>query len=144
VLKHINETGYGGWIVQDAVRQDLYPRVLDLSVLLDQAVSTTSNDESEVESTEDIVTPMDFGLAQNYPNPFNPTTTIQYTLREPAMVSLKVYDMVGREVANLVQAEQGAGQYSVKFDGERLTSGTYIYRIQAGNFTATKKLILTK
>jgi hypothetical protein len=144
VLKRINETGSGGWIIQDAVRQDLYPRVFDLSMALDQAISLATNDEPILELSEDVVSPTEFGLAQNYPNPFNPMTTIQYTLKDPAMVSLKVYDLVGHEVVSLVQAYQGAGQHTVQFNGERLTSGTYIYRIQAGSFRETKKLTLMK
>jgi hypothetical protein len=144
VLTMITATNNSGTIAQDAVRQDLSPRVLDLITTLDQAVSMSTSLGGVEVSTEDVETPVEFGLAQNYPNPFNPTTTIQYSLREPAMVTLKVYDMVGREVASLVEATQGAGRHSVQFNGSHLTSGTYIYRIQAGSFRDVKKLVLVK
>ena len=144
VLCMISATNNSGTIAQDAVRQDLSPRVLDLVTALDQAVSLSMDLAEAVEQTEDVETPVEFGLAQNYPNPFNPTTTIQYSLHEPSMVTLKVYDMVGREVASLVEAYQGAGRHSVQFNGAHLTSGTYIYRIQAGSFRDVKKLVLVK
>jgi len=94
--------------------------------------------------------PGKFQLYQNYPNPFNPTTIIQYTI--PATTrsggsrisTLKVYDILGREVATLVNEEKSSGTYEVKFDGSKLGSGVYFYRMQAGGFDETKKLILIK
>lgn len=86
----------------------------------------------------------DYALSQNYPNPFNPTTTIKYSIAKPGMVSLKIYDVVGREVATLVNQEQGTGSYQVTFDASRLSSGLYLYRIQAGDFSAVNKMMLIK
>jgi carboxypeptidase T len=88
--------------------------------------------------------PLTFNLEQNYPNPFNPTTTISFKIKEKGQVSLKVYNLLGMEVATIVNEIKTAGIYSVKFNGNNLPSGVYFYRLNAGNFTATKKLILLK
>ena len=87
---------------------------------------------------------LEFSLAQNYPNPFNPSTTISYSIPEQSQVELKVFDVLGREVAMLVNKEQSAGSYKVEFDGSNLTSGIYFYRIQTGYFLQTKKMVLLK
>ncbi len=88
--------------------------------------------------------PATFNLSQNYPNPFNPETTIEYYLPSAGYVSLIVYDILGNKVAHLIDEHQQAGSHSVRFDGTRLASGVYFYRIQAGNYIATKKLVLIK
>ena len=92
--------------------------------------------------------PTEFALMQNYPNPFNPTTKIQYNLASAAQVSLKVYNILGDEVATLVKGNQEAGNYAVPFNANMgasgLTSGVYFYRLEAGSFVSTKKLILMK
>jgi cyclomaltodextrinase / maltogenic alpha-amylase / neopullulanase len=88
--------------------------------------------------------PKTFALEQNYPNPFNPSTTIRYQLPQSATVSLKIYDVLGREVQTLVNERQAAGQYSVLFNASGLASGVYFYRLQAGNFVQTKKMMLLK
>ncbi|MBK8554075.1 MAG: T9SS type A sorting domain-containing protein [Ignavibacteria bacterium] len=89
--------------------------------------------------------PTEFSLAQNYPNPFNPSTTINFSIPTSSEVSLKVYDALGKEVASLVNEFKNAGNYSVNFvAASSLTSGVYYYTISAGNFTATKKLMLVK
>ncbi|NOX18766.1 MAG: T9SS type A sorting domain-containing protein [Chlorobi bacterium] len=93
---------------------------------------------------EENQTPSGFVLYQNYPNPFNPATTIKYEIPEAGFVTLKIYDVLGREVAALVNAKQTAGRYETKFDAQELSSGIYIYRIQAGTFTESKKMILLK
>ncbi|MEX2117276.1 MAG: ice-binding family protein [Bacteroidota bacterium] len=92
--------------------------------------------------------PEGFTLAQNYPNPFNPSTMIEYSLEKAAQVSLKVYNVLGREVATLVNGRQEAGSYTVAFNANKgtssLSSGVYFYRLEAGSFISTKKLILMK
>ena len=88
--------------------------------------------------------PTNFSLNQNFPNPFNPSTTISYELPRSVNVSLSVFDPLGQEIIKLVNDKQGAGIHSVKFDGSRLPSGVYFYRLKAGDFIATKKFILLK
>ena len=88
--------------------------------------------------------PSNFSLKQNYPNPFNPTTIIKYSLPRSNMVTMKVYDILGNEVASLVNEEKPAGSYSVNFNASKLSSGVYFYRMKAGSFVETKKLILMK
>lgn len=88
--------------------------------------------------------PTEFALYNAYPNPFNPSTTIKFDIPEAAKVRLVVYDMLGREVAVLVDAEKLAGQHTVRFDAGQLSTGTYIYRLQAGTYTQVKKLVLMK
>jgi hypothetical protein len=88
--------------------------------------------------------PKDFVLHQNYPNPFNPSTTIKYAVPKTSLVSIKVYDLTGQEVASLVNEMKDAGTYEVKFDARNLASGVYIYRMSADNFTSVKKLNLLK
>ena len=88
--------------------------------------------------------PKEFGLQQNYPNPFNPVTSIQYQVPESAHVSIRVYNVLGQRVATLVNEVRDAGYHSVQFDGSRLASGIYIYRMDAGEFVQTYKLILAK
>ncbi len=85
-----------------------------------------------------------YTLSQNYPNPFNPTTRIQYTIKTPGMVSLKVYDVIGNEVATLVNRDEQTGSYEVSFDGSRLASGIYYYKLTSNGFVQTKKMILLK
>jgi hypothetical protein len=88
--------------------------------------------------------PNSFSLSQNYPNPFNPTTMIQYSIPKSGSVTLKVFNMLGQEVATLVNQQQQAGNYSINFNASRLASGVYMYRIQSGSFTSTKKMMLVK
>ena len=88
--------------------------------------------------------PTTFRLEQNYPNPFNPATVIKFSSSQVERVSLKVYDMLGREVATLVNEEKMPGVYQVNFDGSSLASGTYLYRLQVGGDTQVKKMILMK
>ncbi len=88
----------------------------------------------------------EFRLSQNYPNPFNPTTTIKYQIPEISFVTIKVYDVLGNETATLINEEKPAGEYNVEFriDNLELTSGIYFYKLQAGNFTITKKMVILK
>jgi len=85
-----------------------------------------------------------FSLAQNYPNPFNPSTRVEYSIPTGSLVTIKVFDILGREVATLVNEQKAAGSYTATFDASNLANGTYIYKIQAGNFTDTKKMTLLK
>ena len=85
-----------------------------------------------------------YNLSQNYPNPFNPTTKISFSIPQAGFVTLKVYDMLGREVQSLVNGQLTAGEYISEFNGANLTSGTYFYRLQVGDFVQTKKMVLVK
>ncbi|HJW29989.1 MAG TPA: T9SS type A sorting domain-containing protein, partial [Saprospiraceae bacterium] len=88
--------------------------------------------------------PIEFALAQNYPNPFNPATVIQYQLPVTSFVSLKVFDLLGQEVATLLDGVQDAGYKSVQWNASGVASGVYLYKLQAGTFTDVKKLILLR
>jgi hypothetical protein len=88
--------------------------------------------------------PERFSLSQNYPNPFNPSTTIEYQIPKQSYVTLRIFDLLGREVATLVNEKREAGSYRVQFDGAGLSSGVYFYQLRGGEFVQTKKLILQK
>ena len=110
-----------------------------ISVLLNQLGVVSVDDPYE--STFE---PNSFTLYQNYPNPFNPSTTIKYSIPRRTNVTLKVFDVLGSEVATLVKIEQPQGNYEVEFDATSLASGIYLYRIKAGDFVETKKMVLLK
>jgi len=97
-----------------------------------------------VSINSEIGIPNKFELFQNYPNPFNPSTQISYQLPENSFVNLVVYNIIGQKVAELVNQEKTSGKYSVKFDASNLPSGVYIYKLQAGEFSSVKKMLLTK
>ncbi len=104
-----------------------------------------------VTGVEEEILPSNFVLYQNYPNPFNPTTTIRYSISttnakfaSTTNVQLKVYDILGREIATLVNQDQSFGEHEIIFNASGLVSGTYIYRLQVGNYVQTKKMILLK
>lgn len=97
-----------------------------------------------VTEAEDFYQPLTFSLEQNYPNPFNPSTTIEYTIPESGVVTLKVYNVLGKEVATLVNGQNDAGKHKVEFDASLLNSGVYFYKIESGSFVETKKMILIK
>jgi len=88
--------------------------------------------------------PVSYMLGQNYPNPFNPTTVIRYELPNDGNVSLKVYDILGKEVATLVERFETAGYHEARFNASNIASGMYLYRMTAGSFTDVKKLIVVK
>jgi hypothetical protein len=123
----------------------------NLKILIDTGNKGTNDDSlilvnqyTGVNDHNQPNTPNSYRLAQNYPNPFNPTTTINYQLQFSGRVTLKVYNILGKEVAALVNEEKPAGNYSVNFDAGKLSSGIYFYRLQSGNFIETKKMILLK
>ena len=92
----------------------------------------------------EVSAPIDYSLSQNYPNPFNPSTTISYSIPNDGNVTLKVYDVLGNEVASLVDEQKQSGSFDVNFNASALSSGVYYYQIKAGEFTSTKKLVLMK
>jgi Ice-binding-like/Secretion system C-terminal sorting domain len=117
--------------------------------LAQSAVTLDANSVTTgVASIDNSLAPQEFALLQNYPNPFNPSTRIQYSLEKASQVSLKVYNVLGVEVATLVNGRQEAGSYTVPFGINKgtlgLSSGVYIYRLEAGSFVSTKKLVLMK
>ena len=98
---------------------------------------------TDVEEKEDI-TPTKFELSQNYPNPFNPSTIISYSVPTSGYVSLKVYDILGNEVSELVSENKSPGNYSVEFNADDLSSGIYFYSLQSRNFNQVRKMMLIK
>jgi hypothetical protein len=106
--------------------------------------------EIPVRMTESVpLMPRSYGLVQNWPNPFNPETTLGYALPEPGQVRLAVYDLLGQKVRTLVEGYQAAGMHSARWDGRddegrALASGTYLYRMEAGTFAQTRKMILLR
>lgn len=117
-------------------QKDNLPPVFAAEATLDFSSLTSVNDKSA------LIT--DYRLNQNFPNPFNPTTLISYQLPENGFVSLKVYNLLGAEIATLVNNVQTAGVHKITFNASNLVSGIYFYKIQAGSFTAVRKLILLK
>ncbi|MDZ7623912.1 MAG: T9SS type A sorting domain-containing protein [Ignavibacteriaceae bacterium] len=103
--------------------------------------------------SNDLILPKLYTICQNYPNPFNPITKIKYSIPQSpllggdgrgGLVTLKVYDILGREIATLVNEEKPAGEYEVEFNAANLPSGIYFYQLKAGQFTDTKKMVLIR
>ena len=88
--------------------------------------------------------PSEYRLAQNYPNPFNPTTTIKYDLPKAGRVTLKIYDILGNEVATIMDGYRTPGSYSISFNASKLASGLYLYRLVAGDYSSVRKMMLVK
>jgi Lamin Tail Domain/Secretion system C-terminal sorting domain/Endonuclease/Exonuclease/phosphatase family len=101
------------------------------------------NPESD-ETVELVEIPTEYSLYQNYPNPFNPTTRIKFDVKENSNVTLQIFDMLGREIATLVNEQKSPGSYEVNLDASQLTSGIYFYTIRANNFVQTRKMLLIK
>jgi aminopeptidase N len=97
-----------------------------------------------ITSLEDLTFPTQFSLEQNYPNPFNPSTTIEFNIPQNGFITLKVFNVLGREVATLVNGQVEAGKHKVEFDASNLNSGVYFYKVESGSFADTKKMILIK
>jgi endoglucanase len=129
---------HGSGIFDRTTGAHVYPDILE-------AIIDTSKVEPVVGVLLPPPRPTQFFLGQNYPNPFNPTTTISYSLPQESTVTLRVYDLIGREVATLTHDEKvSPGYHEVSFDAENLPSGVYFYRLWAGNFADTKKMMLIK
>lgn len=126
-----------GFPLETTADDSKFDDVISKSVDFFFGTTSTQNDVDQI---------TDFQLSQNYPNPFNPSTVISYQLSVNSYVSLKVYDLLGRETATLVNEEQAAGVYEIQFtiNDEPLTSGVYFYRLQAGEYTAVRKMLLIK
>jgi hypothetical protein len=103
----------------------------------------TTTDVSNIKQNNEIII-SDFSLHQNYPNPFNPTTKIKYQIPELSFVTIKVFDVLGNEIATLVNEEKTLGRYEVEFNASEYPSGIYFYRLQAGPFVESKKMVLMK
>jgi hypothetical protein len=117
------------------------PEIYDHKILV---IVTGKNNYSskEIRISNSIINT--FNLFQNYPNPFNPVTNIQYQIAEKQLVTLMIYDVIGNEIAVLINEVKDAGTYNVEFNADRFSSGVYYYTLKAGSFTSTKKMILLK
>ena len=140
-----------------------YDVILDAGEHMDWVLTSESGEEYLLEGTGEItipsaekfvlnrapVIPITFALHQNYPNPFNPVTSLKYDLPEEAQVALTIYDLMGREVTQLVNTTQEAGYRSVQWNatdmhGKPVSAGVYLYQIRAGEFVQTRKMVLLK
>jgi hypothetical protein len=130
--------GYGGVIVIDLDKDN----DLDIIKLSTNVLWYENQGVSNINDINNL--PKEFKLFQNYPNPFNPSTTIKYSIKERTSVELIMYDILGREVEVLVNEEQDAVQYKINLNAVGLASGIYFYRLQAGSFVETKKIVLMK
>ena len=120
---------------------------VELTVTDNQGATSTTKSPvnvTVVTSSELENLPTEFTLNQNYPNPFNPTTVINYDIPEATNVVLTVYNMLGQKMTTLVNENKSAGRYSINFDATLFSSGVYIYRLEAGQFVSTKKMMLIK
>ena len=147
-LNYLNITPTNVYLYQDstefqvlseyiAARQTISP------VIEGRIVADTTTVNVGVEENKDLI-PNRFQLKQNYPNPFNPTTTLSFVIGHQSLVSLKVYNLLGEEVATIVNKELPAGDYKYHWNASNLASGVYFYRLKAEKFIDTKKLILLK
>ena len=127
------------WVLYN---EDLEPYALGVKFVV--YVANSSGIVTAVEEETNPTTVTNFELQQNYPNPFNPSTKIKYSLAEQSQVTLKVYNILGKEIATLVNEVKGNGNHEVSFDGSGLASGVYFYTLQAGKITQTRKMILMK
>ena len=122
-------------------RYDNTASASDYEYIIDNFMNSTL---VNVENNSELELAKEFNLAQNYPNPFNPATKIKYSIPNPGMVKLKVFDIMGREVQTLVNENHSPGNYEVEFNAEALSSGVYFYQLQSGKFIETRKMLLIK
>jgi hypothetical protein len=113
-------------------------------IALPAASGVMASEDSDMMLAKAASLPESFSLSQNYPNPFNPSTTISFSLPAASDVSLKIFNVLGQEVTTLIDGPMDAGEHSVQFDAANLASGIYFYRINAGSFMDTRKMVLTK
>ncbi len=131
VMVSVEDSGrYGGVVLEGFLAQG---EVINYQIAL-----------NPLSVNELTLSPDNYSLSQNYPNPFNPVTTIQYSIPQRGIVTLTVYDILGKQVATLVNEEKDRGVYTVNFDASQLASGLYIYRLSAGSFVKSKKMLLLK
>jgi len=123
---------------------NIYLRIYRRNEMIAQSIKVTGVAFSQASDVTKDNQPLTFDLFQNYPNPFNPSTKIEYQVPEMSLVTIKIYDLLGREIKTLMNEEKPAGEYEVEFDGTGLPSGVYFYQLRAGNFVETKKMILMK
>lgn len=136
----------GNWIVQDIIPGQYIDNLTFLGIppFSLPGLETKLTNDIVVSISDDEAKPESFALYQNYPNPFNPLTSIEYRVGSMEYVTLKVFDVLGNEVAIFVNEEKPAGTYEINFDASKLSSGVYFYQLQAGSFVETKKMLLLK
>ena len=130
-VKFYNNQLYYVWWQTNSQSQKIYARIIDFDYLV--GVQQESGNLVDV-----------YNLSQNYPNPFNPTTAISYSIPNSSFVQIQIFDILGRKVSTLLNEEKTAGNYKINFNASNLTSGVYFYRLQAGSFVQTKKMLLIK
>ena len=105
---------------------------------------TTNGGVTFIEDEKNEEIPTDYNLTNNFPNPFNPSTKIKYSIPQSSQVIIKVFDILGNEIETLVSEQKNTGTYEITWHSENLPSGVYFYRLKAGNFVETKKMVLLK
>jgi hypothetical protein len=135
---HITTPNYVGGYFWWYYKQDCVPYTSSLWSVLNSAIILTS-----VTTVSQTIPDKPY-LSANYPNPFNPTTKINYSIPEKSFVKLTIYNILGEEVARIVNEEKQPGEYTVNFNGGNLSSGAYFYKLSVGSFTETKKMLLIK
>ena len=136
------------WIIPNNLTPDTSYKIIITSIKNSSIIDTSDASFSIIPpssiETENSEKPDEYALSQNYPNPFNPSTSIKYQIPETGIVSLKVFDVLGNEVADLVNENKPTGSYEVSFDASNLPTGVYFYTLSAGKFVSTKKMLLIK
>ena len=111
---------------------------------MEDMLLTTRTIRNEIGKSEIVSLPEQYKLEQNYPNPFNPITVISYSIPNTANVKIKIFDITGREIRQLINEVKEAGRYEIKFDGSNLATGIYFYKLESGSFVSTKRMVLIK